>query len=280
MVKQSVMPFFLFFLFLSNLLADDSTAQEFLMQRVRSFMSKERFEKDRVFVDKLFAASSDFLDANSTVDSMKVIGTLKANGLLELFFKKPQEMQVEFHMSDSAMFFAKTLSDSMRQLGYYRYATRESKLEKGVFRWTISLTSEYAPDPLLLARELAKNSVSIKDVNKASDTHWIYSIDMTNAMLDVLVLRKDESSRVKKSLHPIWVNVEHISKFRIISTSKNSWFPQLLLFDDKLQLVDSISYDVHKKEVVVDVPKRAKYMKISDVYTMKNIKDELILNPF
>lgn len=280
MVKQSAILFFFLFTSLSNLLADDSTAQEFLMQRVRSFMSEERFEKDRVFVDKLFASSSDFLDTNSTVDSMKVVGALKANGLLDLFFKKPQEMQVEFKMSDSAMFFAKTLSDSMRQLGYYRYATKESKFERGVFRWTISLTSEYAPDPLLLAKELAKNSVFIKDVIKVSDTHWIYSIDMTNAMLDVLVLRKDEPSRVKKSLHPIWVNVEHISKLRIVSTSKNSWFPQLLLFDGKLQLVDSISYDVHKKEVTVDVPKGVKYMKISDVYTMKNIKDELILNPF
>ncbi len=60
------------------------------------------------------------------VNSVKVIETLKENGLLDLFFNKPVEIELKFKTNGSALFFVKIIGDTLRNIGYYRFVTKSS----------------------------------------------------------------------------------------------------------------------------------------------------------
>jgi hypothetical protein len=41
-----------------------------------------------------------------------------------------------------------------------------------------------------------------------------------------------------------------------------------------------IKKDSKRSSITLNIPPRAKYMKLSDMYTLKNVKDALVLNPY
>ena len=72
---------------------------------------------------------------------------------------------LNFETNGAALFFVKIMGDTLRNIGYYRYVTQESNLQSKRFKWTISLNSEYATDPIILQRELLKSGCLLTKTN-------------------------------------------------------------------------------------------------------------------
>ena len=140
-----------------NILVETETL---LTQKIKTFVSEDDYLKNKDFIQLIFSPQRDYY-RQERVDIVKVAQTLKENGLLNLFFKKPQELRLSFTTSGSPLFFVKIMGDTLRNIGYYRYVTIESNLDSSEFTWVISLTSEYATDPLILQEELKKSGCSI-----------------------------------------------------------------------------------------------------------------------
>ncbi len=249
-----------------------------LTQKIQTFIEPQTYKQNNAYIDIIFSPKSDYY-IGERVDAVKVIQTLKDNGLLNLFFKKPSELTLEFKTSGSPLFFVKIMGDTLRNIGYYRYVTQESNLNNSEFTWTINLISEYATDPLILQQELSKSGCNITDIHRNISTDWTYFIDMRDGELNVKTLQDGSKMKLKRSLYAKWINVSQIKELRISSSTRNSWYPYVAFYNSSLHLLEVIKRDSKENKLLLSIPDDAHYIKISDIYTLKNIRDDLILTP-
>lgn len=249
-----------------------------LIKKIKTFVDEESYKENKKFIEIIFSPQSDYYH-QERVNVVKVVQTLKENGLLSLFFDRPQELKLSFKTSGAPLFFVKIMGDTLRNIGYFRYVTSESNLDSSQFTWTITLHAEYATDPLILQRELQKNGSSIIDINKVSANHWQYSIDMSNAYLNLPVLEDGVEFELKRSLYAHWLNIEGIESLQVKSSIRDRWYPHISYYDKSLHLLKVIKKDKKTRLINLEIPKWAKYIKISDMYTLKNVRDNLILLP-
>jgi len=268
-----VKSFFIFIVLVTSLFSD-----ELLDIKIKSFISEKQYIQNKDFIDIIFSPASNYY-VQDRIDNVKIIKTLKNNGLLNLFFNKPKELNLSFSTSGSPIFFLKIMGDTLRDIGYYRYVTVSSNLNASEFTWSISLNSEYATDPIILQQELLKRGCNIVDIQRESPTKWIYNIDMTNGYLDVQKLYGFEQIVLKRSLYAHWLNITDIEKIKIKSSIRNSWYPYITYYDKSLHLLEVIKRDVKSRVISLDIPPQAMYMKISDLYTLKNVRDPLTIIP-
>ncbi|MGE4419489.1 MAG: hypothetical protein AB7D38_06620 [Sulfurimonas sp.] len=272
--------FLLFSLFFSfSYAAELKDKEDLLTQKIKSFISPSTFVKDRAYIDIIFSPREDYYNSEGRVDSVKVIQTLKDNGILNLFFKTPREINISFKTEGTPLFFIKIMSDSLRNIGYYRYVTKESSFNESEFIWKISLISEYAADPLILSQELKKSNCEIVDIIRETHSDWSYVINMKNAKLNISTLEDSEEFRLKRSLYSYWLDVSKIDKIEITSSSRNDWYPYIAYYDKSLKLLRVIKIDEKRTRLKLEMRENTHYIKISDIYSLKNIKDDLVLKP-
>ncbi len=270
----------LFFLLVSTFaIADDMKPDDSLLtQKIKTFIKESAYQQNKAFIDIIFTPHSNFYIQNR-VDVVKVAQTLKDNGLLNLFFNKPQELKLTFKTVGSPLFFVKTLGDALGNIGYYRYVTTESTLSSSEFRWSIVLNSEYATDPVILQKELLKSGSRITDIQKNSPTDWEYTVDISNGNLDVNVLKSGTEIELKRSLYAHWLDVSNIKNLKISSPSKNNWYPYIACYDTSLNFIKAIKQDEKTTNFTLEIPHNTRYLKISDIYSLKNLKENLLLSP-
>lgn len=277
--------FFLAFLLFAafHLHAEDLDAQQSpssaaLMQKIESFLDPATFKRNEDFIKIIFDPYTDYYK-NNRINSIKVAKTLKENGLLKLVFGAPRELTLHFKTNGSPLFFVKVMGDTLRNIGYYRYVTVASQLSESEFGWSINLKSEYATDPLILEQELQKSGCGIMDIEKKSAYEWSYTVDMSRAFLNVPQLHPHEKMQLKRSLYSYWLDVSKIEALEIQSSHRNQWYPSIAYYDASMRLLKIIQENEVYKYINLDMPQEAKYIKINDLYTLKNVKDELVLYP-
>jgi hypothetical protein len=275
-----------FLIFFSSLEAQESALLESsvveddaLTLKIKSFLEPERYKNNSEFIKLIFEPNDSFYE-KGRVDVVKVLQTLKENGLLKLFFSKPRELKLDFKTSGSPLLFVKLMGDTLRNIGYYRYMTTASNRDATEFTWNISLTSEYATDPLILEKELQKSDCKIIDIERKSATEWTYVVDIANGYLNVPILESEFDMSLKRSLYAHWLNVSKIKRLTIKSSRRNSWYPYIAYYDSSLHLLKVLREDSIRSKIHLNIPQNAKYIKISDLYTLKNVRDELTLLPY
>jgi len=280
MVKSFIIALLYGFLLTFTLSASESNVVKAdpLMAKVKSFMSERTYNNNRGFIKVIFEPKSAFY-RNGRVNALKVVDTLKENGLLHLYFKTPQEFQLNFKTSGSPLFFVKLMGDTLRNIGYYRYVTVASTLDASEFTWSIKLKSEYITDPLALNSELKKSSSRIIDIERNSPKEWTYVIDITKAKLQVPTLIRGQKLILKRSLYAHWFNVSNIKTLKIQSPRGNHWYPYIAFYDSSLHLIKLIKKEKITYSLSLTIPKNARYIKISDNYTLKNVREPLTLIP-
>ncbi|MBU1657806.1 hypothetical protein KKG72_01995 [bacterium] len=258
--------------------SDDINKEDLLIQKIKTLLDASVYKQNSAYINIIFSPKSDYY-IKERVDVVKVVETLKENGLLNLFYKNPSELKLSFKTSGSPLFFVKIMGDTLSNIGYYRYVTTESTLDNSEFTWTISLTSEYATDPLILQKELQKSGCELVDIKRNSSVDWTYTVDMREGHLSLETLTEGAQVNLKRSLYAHWLNVSKIQTLKITSSSRNDWYPYIVYYDSSLHLLKVLKRDTKRDEIILNIPKFAEYMKISDLYTLKNIKDDLVLKP-
>jgi len=261
-----------------DILEEVTIVDDPLTSKIKSFLEEENYNENEAFINVIFDPKSAFY-ANERVNTVKVIQTLKENGLLNLFFSKPMELKLNFKTSGSPLFFVKIMGDTLRNIGYYRYVTVASNLDASEFVWNISLTSEYATDPLILEKELQKSGCEVIDIQRNSSAEWTYVIDMDKGFLNLSKLYAKKNVSLKRSQYAHWLDISKIQELHISSSRRNSWYPYIAYYDASLHLLKVFKKDKIIYDLTLDIPPNTKYIKLSDIYNMKNIRDELLLSP-
>lgn len=252
-----------------------SVYADLLDEKVKNLVDKESYLVHQKLIDIIFKNKSKFYKSSGEIDVVKVAKYLKDSGLLKLFFEAPSTLNITFNTNQNPIFFMKLITNSLNAMGYYFFITKEAKRESNVFSWSISLTTEYAIDPTIFARELDKRNCKILDIIKNSKDSWEYVIDISKAnILEAKELKVDDFMELDKSINDYWLKAENGKILKIVSKANNNWYPYVAFYDKNLNLVSLYKEDSKViNSINIKVPENCLYIKISDIFTLNNIKN-------
>ncbi len=256
------------------LLTTSVWANDALFSKIESLIGESAFTKNRSFIEIIFTPTDTYY-YNEHIDVVKVVETLKENGLLNLFYRKPESLELTFKTNGSPLFFVKLIGETLRSMGYYRYITKASRHDSSTFFWTVELTTEYATDPTILSKELGKRGCSITDIKKESLQAWVYDVDMTHAHLNLNPIEEGQNLQFDRSLYAHWIDVSRVKKLQLTSNTGNSWYPYIAYYDSAMHLLKVYKRDKKSWRLKLKLPRDAAYVKISDLYSLKNMKNGL-----
>lgn len=260
---------FLFFLLIGSLNANK------LLDKIENLMGTSQFNIHKNLIYVLFKKEKQFYISNNKLKYKLILETLRENGLLKLKFIKPQKINIEFITNNDPIKSLKILNDTLRDMGYSYYFTKSNIFDKetNTMNWIIVFNAEYILDPLILTKELQEKSCRITNIQKINKTFWKYTIDVNNANIkDFIKIDNDEKVVFEKPLKPYFIEVSDPSSLQIISRNLNNWFPYIVFFDSHLKVLDVIKKDRVYKGYKTNVPRGTKYIKVTDLYTLINIK--------
>ena len=264
MVKLFIALFFVCF----SLFADSTS----LDSSLNSILGARSYNANKGLIDIIFKQKSNYYNGSS-VDVIKVMQALQNNKLVNLSLKTSQDITLSFSTKGSPIFLVKIISDALRNIGYYKYMTKESHIAGSEFLWSIEYSGDSVLDPIVLDAELAKSGCHIIDIQTANPASWSYEIDMNRAHLSVAKLDLATNITSERDMSEKWVDVSSVSKVSIDSNRANSWYPSITFYDQNLHLLKVQKIDSKTSQVSVDLPSDTVYMKIAYLYSLNNIKN-------
>jgi hypothetical protein len=244
-----------------------------LDDKILNLLGQKDYQLHHNLINILFQKRERFF-LGDEIRFVPVLKALKKNGLLHLGFDRPKRLTVEFHLYHDPLKSLKVMNDTLKSLGYYYYFTKKSIYDgNGNLTWTITLNTEYAIDPFVLSSELVKQECRILDIEKVSDDKWVYKIDTLNAKVaDTILVESNERVILQKPLKPYFIEIKEGRELRIIGRKLNNWFPYIVFYDSHLNVLDVIKKKRIYRGLVTKIPENTKYIKISDLYNLINIK--------
>jgi len=262
------------FLFVSLLVTVSLTAG-ILDDGIRSLVDNRTYKNHQKLIHVLFEDHKYYMRGGS-IDSVKVAKTLEENGLLNLILPNPENIELTFAYSgENPLFFVKSMNDTLQKMGISFFLIRKAKLDKNGFVWTISFETRIVPDPVLLAERLAKQNILIDSLERKDDTHWFYRIDMSRAILPAKLLHADENFQIVRPIRPIWFNVSKIKRLILRERPGSHWYADVVVYDKMLHILSMKQNDTRTRYLSLRLPPDAVYVKVSDRFTLENLKSGL-----
>lgn len=259
-------------LFANETVETNTNTSTLLHDKIKNFIGDKEYNKHINLINFIFKNKSNY-QYNENINYISLIKTLKENGLLRLNFEEPKDILIQFKMNNNPLKSLKILKDTLKSLGYYYYFTKSSVYDgNNKLTWTIKLTTEAAIDPLVLSNELLKQDCRMINISKEGN-QWIYDINTTYANLkDAIYISNNERVSFKKPLKDYFIRVENASSIYIASRILNKWFPNVVFYDRHLNILKVVNKDKVHRNIKISVPEDTRYIKISDLYTLINIK--------
>jgi hypothetical protein len=243
-----------------------------IRSELENILGQKTYIAKKKFLNILFKDRQKYL-LGDQVDIHKVLETLKENNLIHLAFKKNRELYLSFATKqNNPLIFIKMIQNSLNALGYSVPTTQKVMRDSSGFLYKVSIKTSSAVDPVLLSNELNKQGCYISKMKRYSKTNWRYNIDIKN----IDIVQEDTpfktKIKLKRPLNPYWIDIEGAKNLILNSSRVNSWHPYIVFFDRDLNILDTISKERKSYNEKLTVPRSAKYVKISDIYTLENIK--------
>ena len=246
-----------------------------LEDSIRSLVDESTYKKHQKLIHILFENRNLYV-RGGIIDSIKVAKTLEENGLLNLILPKSKNIELKFAYSGgNPLFFIKSMSDTLQRMGISFFLVKEAKLDKNGFTWTIGFTAKIVPDPVLLAKRLAKYNISIDFLERKDSTHWFYRIDMNSAVLPIRVLQAEEDFQLIRPIRPVWLNVSKIKRLILKESPGSHWYGDVVIYDKMLHVLSMKQSDTRTRYLNLKLPSDAVYVKIGDRFTLENLKSGL-----
>jgi hypothetical protein len=266
---------FFLVLFIINLLNANN-----ILQKVENLVGVTQFNTHNNLINVLFANENRFKKTNDNYDYELIFKTLQDNGLLKLNLFAPQDINVVFIVNTNPIKALKILNDTLHAMGYSYYFTKSTTYNKDTnnLRWEIKLNAEYLIDPSLLIKELKLQFCTIIDVQTTNKVSWQYTINMDRAIIsDAIKIGNSEKIVLQKPIRPYLLKVQNATSLRVISKALNHWSPYIVFYDINLNILKIVKEDNRTQRYKTDVPQETAYIKITDIYTLINIKRGLTI---
>ena len=265
--------------FISSILIFSLKANTLLLNKIENLIGTQSFNTHKNLITLIFKNEEDF-SIGKNLNYIEILNKLKENGLLKLRLPKPKEILVEFRTNHDPIKSLKILNDTLKSLGYYYFFTKKTKYNgKGDLYWSIKLKTRAVIDPLILAIELKNHNSQIINITKKENDNWEFIIDtLYSDIKDALFIDKNEKVSFKKPLKPYLIKINKATKLEVLSKKLNNWYPHIVFYDQHLNILRVIKEDFLTKQLSIKIPKNSTYIKVTDLYTLINIKRGLIIS--
>ncbi|NWF67075.1 MAG: hypothetical protein HXX81_06365 [Campylobacterales bacterium] len=261
-----------FFVFISVIYAD------LLHDKIKELCDSKNYQIHQNLINLIFKDKSRFYINSERLNYQAIIEELKKNSLLSTKFVATQQFTITFKSNSNALFFLKTISSILNSVGYNQFITQNASYLNNQFACSVSLENDSIIDPEILLNEFDKRGCIVNNINKYSPTHWEYSVDSTNLKLaEAQFINIKEQLSLSKPISDYWIEIKAGTKLEIIPNISDSWFPMVTCYDKSLQIVKIEKIEEKTKKMVVELPFGTKYIKISDIYSLNNIKRGLTI---
>ncbi len=241
---------------------------------IKDVLGKSEFNSKKKFIEIIFKDKDSFKDG-SYLDYPKILQKLRDEGLLKLSTVS-SPLRVAFTTnSGNNQIFIKVVKDTLFSLGFSNIDTIKVVKRGKKFIWVVSLGNNYMLDPLLFSKSMKEKNIYIEGLKRYSVTNWNYVLNVKNAVIIPKKLEYNDIIKLQKSLRSYWLNIEDAKKVQIQSSLNNSWHPYVVLYNKDLKIISTVKKDKKTSKLDINVPSDAMYLKIDDLYTIKNIRDGL-----
>lgn len=255
------------FLFLVSL--SFATALE---QKIQSFIGEKEYSIQKNLIRILFKDENKFLREDSGVDDVKVLAKLKDSGLLKLFYKKPLELNLSFSTKNNSLIFMRVINESLSSMGYNYFLTKRALKKENSFVWDIVISTEHIVDPLIFSKRLEARGCFLDSIERIKENEWSYKINSDNIKIDAREIEANMTVKLKKPIKPYWINVKDMKSISFASKLADRWHPSIVFFDDKLHIISDYKKKSATNRLKLKIPRDVKYIKITDLYALDNIK--------
>lgn len=243
-----------------------------LHSELENILGQNSYLAKKKFLNILFKDQQKF-HVGSEVDIHKVLSTLKENSLIRLDYKRNRELHLSFATEqNNPLIFIKMIQNSLNTLGYSTPTTEKVMRDSSGFLYKVNLKTSSAIDPVLFASELTKQGCYIAQMKRYSKVNWRYNINISDIDIVPNETIFNKKMALKKPLNPYWIDVEQAKTLTLSSSRGNSWHPYIVFYDRDLKILDTISKELKSYNERLSIPRGAKYVKISDIYTLENLK--------
>ncbi len=243
-----------------------------LYKEIENILGQNSYIAKKKFLKILFKDERKFY-MGSQVDIYKVLSTLNDNNLLKSNLKANSTIHLSFATEqNNPLVFIKMINNTLNTLGYTAPSVEKVMRDSSGFMYKLKLQTLTALDALLFAKELQKQGCYINKMKRYSRTNYRFNIDISN--IDIVPNQTELRKKIhlKKPLNPYWIDVEGARSIVLGSSRANSWHPYIVFYDNNLKPLDIISKELKSYNETLSIPRDAKYVKISDNYTLENLK--------
>lgn len=243
-----------------------------LDMKVKDLLGNSDYNTHKNLINHIFSNEANFY-TNNQIDYTKIIQELSNNGVLKLNLPSTQNISITFNVNKYPKKSSKNLGDILRALGQHNFIVQEEIVVNNNLKWTIQVKTAAAISPLRLSQELQSINCRIVDIKREGDYNWNYSIDTSDSSVyraEDLINNKELS--LKKPLKPYMIKVSNAKVITIKSSSGNIWYPNVVFYDEALNIIGIYEENSLHKSLRLEVPNNTKYIKIDDLYTLANMK--------
>jgi len=260
-------------LFISILLTFSLKAQDLLLEKVENLIGTQEFNTHKNLVNLIFKNRSAYYFGEN-LNYIQILKQLKQKGLLKLKLSYPKEITVEFETNHDPIKSLKILNDTLKALGYYYYFMKNTQFDgQGKLIWSIKLKTSYAIDPSVLAHQLANHESRITNIIRKENDTWKYVINTQYSDIsDALFIDTNEKVVLQKPLKPYFFKIGESKTLKVLSRKLNNWYPYIVFYDKHLTVLKVVKKDRVFRGLTMSIPESTTYMKVTDLYTLINIK--------
>jgi len=237
-----------------------------IQDRIKRIVGEDRYYQNRAVIATLFSNPSRYT-TNGRIDLQKVVALLERVGILSKRYPTAIEGSLEFvgdqkpylflRLCDMALFrgnvFRSHLSSIKRgtqiEAKYSFYGKREPRLSKMIAFFHMV-------------------GVNVTDLVKVGDG-WRFSLSLSSAHM----LAKPPHGILKVGRNGVWVDVCAKSEVRL--KAGRIWYPSVAIYNEDLTPLDLVENPDGVRSISFTLPNGACYIKISDMFSAKNLKGGL-----
>ena len=237
---------------------------DFLDDRIQNFIGEDVYKINRNFIDKIFQDKQLFFQ-DGVLDNKKILETLKSNGLLNLKFDSPKEVNIIFSSHTSPIFLLRTVNSVLASMGYSYFEVKKAEYDGGIASIMFGFASEYMIDPLIILEEMNKRGYIFNDVKKINQQAWEYDVTLFDPRLsNAKNIEPGDTLDLKEVSGEYWLQISDVWGNMSITANNVDWRPKIVFFDKNLQIIDILQKQTNIASITFNVLKDVRFILISD----------------
>lgn len=164
-----------------------------------------------------------------------------------------------------------TLAHTFKSLGY-RMQIDTIVTRNSVSQIEAVLIGQKPLNPAVLAENLQEAGIKLT-YGRMNEGKMELGIDATAAVWNLQILGADEGTGLERSSTPYWFRVTPGQAIRIEPPYGAKWYPDVSVMDASMRILFSERSEQSSDELKFPLPDGAYYLKISNTYGMKAMKE-------